>query len=61
MSGLRPPPTGHQFRFFLLDLLTDRSMAHAILFREGFLDIVNFSLRHVFQSFIAKAVLMITA
>src|SRR2546430_2052937 len=43
MSGLSPPPTGNQFRLFLFDLLTDRSMANSLLIREGFIDTVNFS------------------
>ena len=42
MPGLRPPPAGNQFHLFLFDLLTDRSMAHPLLFREGFIDAVNF-------------------
>jgi hypothetical protein len=54
MSGLRPPPASHQCRFFLFDLLTDRSMAHALLFREGVIDTMNFSLGYFFNPLLQR-------
>jgi hypothetical protein len=54
MPGLRPQPAGNQFRLFLFDPLTDRSMAHSLLFREGFIDTVNFSLGHFFQPLMSE-------
>jgi hypothetical protein len=47
MPGLRLSSTGHQVRLFLFDLFTDRAMAHAFLFREGFMDTADFSWGHL--------------